>query len=76
MPPTTELTTTMCLSYPFSVIMVTNEKLLSSLLVGVEEKEGQTVLVHNVNVRSKLYVFNQTQDHLQQDEGHHKPNCQ
>ena len=57
--------------------MVTNEKLLSSFLVGVDRGEGgQTVLVHNINVRSKSVVFNQIQDHLQQDKGHHKPNNQ
>ena len=74
--PTTEFTTIMFRSYPFFVIMVTNEKLLSSLLVGVEEKGGQTVLVHNINARSKTVVFNQIQDHLQQDKENHKPNSQ
>ena len=59
----------MCLSYPFIVIIL-------ALLIGVEEKGGQTVLVYNINVRSKTFVFNQIQDHLQQDKGHHQPNYQ
>ena len=74
-PLTTELTTPMCLSCPFFVIMVTNAKLLSLLLFEVEEIEGQTVIVHNFFVRTKPYVSNQIIYHLQ-GKGHHTPTSQ